>query len=168
LPSILDFGSDSQKSGGNDSKMKKTAGFGASLWKDPDQLSLSGLLNVLDGVVDTPGRIVIMTTNHPEMLDPALIRPGRVDKKILLGFMEAADVVCMLELYFQATISDEQVSRLESALCGGKMGLKLTPAQIEQMAVEYEKLEDIIAELEERSPKKLVAQVSKVKESQRA
>mmetsp|Transcript_49673 Transcript_49673/g.75593 ORF Transcript_49673/g.75593 Transcript_49673/m.75593 type:complete len:743 (+) Transcript_49673:73-2301(+) len=168
FPSILDLGSQSQKSEGGDSKMKKSGGFGASLWKDPDQLSLSGLLNVLDGVVDTPGRIVIMTTNHPEMLDPALIRPGRVDKKILLGHMEAADVASMLELYFQATLSGEQVARLESALCGGRMGLKLTPAQIEQMAVEYEKLEDLIAELETRSPKKLVAQVSKVKEAQRA
>ncbi|KAF0691357.1 hypothetical protein As57867_017338, partial [Aphanomyces stellatus] len=43
-----------------------------------DKLNLSGLLNVLDGVVDSPGRILIMTTNHPEKLDPALIRPGRV------------------------------------------------------------------------------------------
>ena len=80
---------------------KKTTGFGPSLWKDPDQLSLSGLLNVLEGGVDTPGRIIVMTTNHPEMLDPALIRPGRVDKKLLLGHMEAVDIVSMLELYFQ-------------------------------------------------------------------
>ena len=34
-----------------------------------DALNLSGLLNVLDGVVDTPGRIVVMTANHPEKLD---------------------------------------------------------------------------------------------------
>ena len=46
-----------------------------------------GLLNVLDGIVDTPGRIVIMTTNLPEALDAALIRPGRIDKKIYLGYM---------------------------------------------------------------------------------
>lgn len=39
-----------------------------------DALNLAGLLNVLDGVVDTPGRIVVMSTNHPEKLDPALIR----------------------------------------------------------------------------------------------
>lgn len=54
-------------------------------------LSLSdaqGLLNVLDGVVDTPGRIVVVTTNLVDSLDPALIRPGRIDKKILLGYME--------------------------------------------------------------------------------
>jgi chaperone BCS1 len=64
-----------------------------------DQLNLTGILKVLDGVVDTPGRIVMMTTNHPENVgtDPALIRPGRMDKKIDLGYMAALDVIEMLE-----------------------------------------------------------------------
>ncbi|KAH8756042.1 BCS1 N terminal-domain-containing protein [Diaporthe sp. PMI_573] len=43
------------------------------------KLSLSGLLNLLDGVASQEGRILIMTTNHIENLDKALIRPGRVD-----------------------------------------------------------------------------------------
>jgi hypothetical protein len=42
-------------------------------------LTFSGLLNALDGVASQEGRIIIMTTNHREKLDPALIRPGRVD-----------------------------------------------------------------------------------------
>jgi chaperone BCS1 len=42
-------------------------------------LTFSGLLNALDGVVAQEGRIVFLTTNHREKLDPALIRPGRVD-----------------------------------------------------------------------------------------
>jgi hypothetical protein len=41
-----------------------------------DALNLSGLLNCLDGVVDSPGRLVILTSNHPEVLDPALVRGG--------------------------------------------------------------------------------------------
>lgn len=45
-------------------------------------ISLSGLLNAIDGVATHEGRILIMTTNHPEKLDAALIRPGRVDMKI--------------------------------------------------------------------------------------
>jgi chaperone BCS1 len=56
-----------------------------------DRLDLSGLLNVLDGVVDCPNRILVMTTNHPEKLDPALIRPGRIDKIIYLGYMQAPE-----------------------------------------------------------------------------
>jgi len=43
------------------------------------KLSFSGLLNALDGVASQEGRILVMTTNHREKLDPALIRPGRVD-----------------------------------------------------------------------------------------
>ncbi|KAK4456369.1 BCS1 N terminal-domain-containing protein [Cladorrhinum samala] len=43
------------------------------------RLSLSGLLNILDGVASQEGRVLIMTTNHIEKLDKALIRPGRVD-----------------------------------------------------------------------------------------
>lgn len=44
-------------------------------------LSLSGLLNTLDGVASRDGRILFMTTNHKDKLDDALIRPGRIDKK---------------------------------------------------------------------------------------
>jgi len=42
-------------------------------------LTFSGFLNALDGVRSKDGTIVIMTTNHRERLDPALIRPGRCD-----------------------------------------------------------------------------------------
>jgi ATP-dependent 26S proteasome regulatory subunit len=44
-------------------------------------LTLSFLLNLIDGIIEQPSRILIMTTNHPEQIDPALLRPGRVDIK---------------------------------------------------------------------------------------
>ena len=49
--------------------------------KQPNQpgVSLSALLNAIDGIISSEGRILIMTTNHVERLDPALIRPGRID-----------------------------------------------------------------------------------------
>lgn len=46
------------------------------------KLSFSGILNALDGVASHEGHIVIMTTNHREKLDKALIRPGRIDKEV--------------------------------------------------------------------------------------
>ncbi|KAF1848096.1 P-loop containing nucleoside triphosphate hydrolase protein [Cucurbitaria berberidis CBS 394.84] len=46
-------------------------------------ISLSGLLNIIDGAASHEGRVLIMTTNCPENLDPALIRPGRVDLQVL-------------------------------------------------------------------------------------
>jgi chaperone BCS1 len=42
-------------------------------------VTFSGLLNALDGVASSEERVIFMTTNHHERLDPALIRPGRVD-----------------------------------------------------------------------------------------
>lgn len=50
--------------------------------EEPSGISLSGLLNAIDGVASHEGRVLVMTTNHPERLDEALIRPGRVDMQI--------------------------------------------------------------------------------------
>lgn len=47
--------------------------------KSEDKLTLSYLLNILDGSLSPENVIFVMTTNHPEVLDDALIRPGRVD-----------------------------------------------------------------------------------------
>ncbi|KAK1981974.1 BCS1 N terminal-domain-containing protein [Colletotrichum cereale] len=55
------------------------------------RLSLSGLLNILDGVASQEGRVLIMTTNHVEKLDKALIRPGRVDQ--IVNFTLADDEI---------------------------------------------------------------------------
>ena len=61
-----------------------------SLRKRRADCSLSGLLNVLDGVGSATGRIVLMTSNFPEKLDEALIRPGRIDKQVYLGHTSQA------------------------------------------------------------------------------
>jgi chaperone BCS1 len=50
-------------------------------------ISLSGLLNTIDGVASHEGRVLVITTNYPEKLDEALIRPGRIDVKV--GFIFA-------------------------------------------------------------------------------
>eukprot|EP00548_Thalassiothrix_antarctica_P014530 CAMPEP_0194171790 /NCGR_PEP_ID=MMETSP0154-20130528/6337_1 /TAXON_ID=1049557 /ORGANISM="Thalassiothrix antarctica, Strain L6-D1" /LENGTH=715 /DNA_ID=CAMNT_0038884227 /DNA_START=1 /DNA_END=2145 /DNA_ORIENTATION=+ len=147
--SILDS---SCTTNGSESKItsggKKKDVFGSSFFKPKDQLNLSGLLNVLDGVVDSPGRIVIMTSNHPEQLDQALIRPGRIDKKLMLGYMEVPDVIAMLEHYFEVTLSETQKERISNAVQGnprkGISPLTLTPAQVEQMTVEYDDIDDMI------------------------
>lgn len=49
-------------------------------------ITLSGLLNILDGVLTPDGIMVVMTTNRVQALDPALVRPGRVDSKVEFGF----------------------------------------------------------------------------------
>lgn len=51
------------------------------------QISLSDVLNALDGLCNTHGRLLICTTNHLELLDKALIRPGRFDLLVEMGFV---------------------------------------------------------------------------------
>ena len=58
--------------------------------KEKQGISLSGLLNAIDGVASHEGRVLIMTTNFPDKLDEALIRPGRIDMKV--GFTKATHI----------------------------------------------------------------------------
>ncbi|RYP72093.1 hypothetical protein DL771_004424 [Monosporascus sp. 5C6A] len=53
--------------------------------RSTETCTLSGLLNVLDGVASKEGRMVITTANKPEGLDEALIRRGHIDKEVYLG-----------------------------------------------------------------------------------
>jgi len=136
--------------------------YGSAYALKRDKLNLSGLLNVLDGVVDTPERIVVMTTNHPEILDPAHIRPGRIDQKLLLGYMKWPNVVDMINHYFQLKqdgkegLSKADVGRVRDAILGndtnGVPGLDLTPAQVEQLSAEHDSVEDMIEALEAKAP----------------
>ena len=65
------------------------------------RVTLSGLLNALDGVAATERRIIFMTTNHIERLDPALIRPGRVDVKVYLGDASRDQILKMYQRFYK-------------------------------------------------------------------
>ena len=67
---------------------------------DSIKLSFSGLLNAIDGVVSQEGRIFIMTTNHIEKLDPALIRPGRCDVKLEVRNASRSQLAAMFVRFF--------------------------------------------------------------------
>lgn len=75
-------------------------------------VTFSGLLNALDGVASGESRIVFMTTNHLERLDPALIRPGRVDMICELGDATPSQVRELLIRFYQA---DRLEARLDEA-----------------------------------------------------
>jgi len=63
-------------------------------------VSFSGLLNAIDGVAAQEGRALVMTTNHKDRLDPALIRPGRADVHTELGLVSAATARHLFERFF--------------------------------------------------------------------
>lgn len=57
-----------------------------------NRVSLAGLLNCLDGVMSREGCMIFMTTNRRDKLDPALIRPGRIDYEIEFGLADQAQI----------------------------------------------------------------------------
>ena len=65
-----------------------------------DRLSTSGLLNAIDGVMATEGRLLVMTTNHPDKLDPALTRAGRIDLKEEFELADRDDAWNLFCLFF--------------------------------------------------------------------
>lgn len=78
------------------------------------RLSFSGFLNALDGVATQEGTVLFMTTNHLERLDPALIRAGRIDSRIELGWADA-DQLRRLYLKFDDNPQAAEAFALEHA-----------------------------------------------------
>ena len=66
---------------------------------DNESVTMTGMLNVLDGFQSPPGVITIMTTNRLDVLDPAIIRPGRVDLMEELGCLDSYQLRGMCEYF---------------------------------------------------------------------
>jgi hypothetical protein len=99
-----------------------------------NKLTLSGILNVLDGVVEINDTIIIMTTNHPENLDPALTRYGRIHKKLHLGKMTKENAALLIKKYF-TDYKDE----IDELLINDKIkNNNYNPSELEALCQEYQ------------------------------
>ncbi len=67
---------------------------------DSESVTFSGLLNAIDGVMSSEGRILFMTTNHKEVLDAALTRPGRVDMDIIINNASRVQAMNLFSRFF--------------------------------------------------------------------
>lgn len=74
------------------------------------RISLSALLNVIDGVAASEGRILIMTTNHMENLDKALIRPGRVDMTVKFDLASTQIISTIFRSIYSSSEDDQPTS----------------------------------------------------------
>jgi chaperone BCS1 len=75
-------------------------------------------LNALDGVASGEERIIFMTTNHVEKLDPALIRPGRVDLSELINDSSPTQARVLFTRFYGGSedITDQEVEHLAKVL----------------------------------------------------
>lgn len=76
-------------------------------------LKLSDILDILDGMIDMSGRMIIMTTNHPQKLDPALLRPGRIDHVIEFKNLTRDNVSDLYKLWFGEDLPRDVFGRMQ-------------------------------------------------------
>ena len=103
------------------------AAFSAREGRNANGLTFSGLLNALDGALAQEGRLLFLTTNHPERLDPALVRPGRVDYKLEFGHA-TDDAARRYAAHFYA---DAATPADVAAIAAAAAGQRLSVAQLQ-------------------------------------
>jgi SpoVK/Ycf46/Vps4 family AAA+-type ATPase len=74
-----------------------------------NKLNLSYLLQKLDGIETNEIRLIIATTNHPEYIDPVLLRPGRFDINLKLDNCSCKIISEILSFYFKEEISESDI-----------------------------------------------------------
>lgn len=104
--------------------------------KPTNAMDLATLLNVLDGTLEVPGRIIVITTNYPEKLDHALIRPGRID--MVIEFKKCSREILHEMVYAFYDITDDDISdtlRMCFEILDDREDLdyKWTPAEVNQV-----------------------------------
>lgn len=82
--------------------------------KKTDEFTLSFLLNTLDGIFETDGRVLVITSNHYDKLDPALTRPGRIDISIKMGKLNYNTINKIYEKYFGSKIPKKYYNNLKN------------------------------------------------------
>jgi ATP-dependent 26S proteasome regulatory subunit len=96
-----------------------------------EKLTLSCLLNILDGVLEAPGRIVIMTTNYIEKLDSALIRPGRID--LICEFKKCTNpsIIEFIQMFYNIRLEPYYVDKIMEMT-----EYKISPAEMTKLMFE--------------------------------
>jgi hypothetical protein len=100
-------------------------------------VTLSGLLNALDGVSSREGRILFLTTNHPERLDPALVRPGRVDRALHLGNTSPDQARRLFTWFYAGREHDPAIAELAEAFATKVPDGRICMAAIQEHLLRY-------------------------------
>ncbi|MDR2210489.1 MAG: AAA family ATPase [Spirochaetaceae bacterium] len=69
--------------------------------------SLSSILNSIDGITAKDGRVLIMSTNHKENIDPALLRPGRIDLDVEIGYITDESFRKFIRVFYEKECTEK-------------------------------------------------------------
>lgn len=104
--------------------------------KDNNKLTLSFILNLLDGLDENYGRILIMTSNYYDNIDKALVRPGRIDIKLEMKNASIQTIKDMYNHYYGSKISNKYISQLKDNM--------ISPAEIVKIYRSSQNAKDFI------------------------
>ncbi len=94
-------------------------------------LTFSGLLNAVDGMVSTEGTLIMMTTNHKDRLDDALLRCGRIDRQFEFKLPGHPEIARYYSSYYPDA-SPELAKRFADAVCARKESKARSLATLQQ------------------------------------
>ncbi len=131
-------------------------GMGMSGGHDEREQTLNQILVEMDGFAPNESVIVIGATNRPDLLDPALVRPGRFDRRVVLGLPDLLERRAIIEIHmkgkpFAKEVDVERIARRTVGFSGADLANMLNEAAI-LAAREAKKVIDNI-DLEEAATK---------------
>ncbi|KAJ7064329.1 P-loop containing nucleoside triphosphate hydrolase protein [Mycena amicta] len=103
--------------------------------KPRSNVTLAGLLNILDSVASQEGRVLIATTNHIEQLDPALIRPGRIDMQIKYSLSTSEQLKDVFHRFYPASSGDADTVDIPKIIF--KATSDITASDVDRLAEEF-------------------------------
>lgn len=108
------------------------------------QLGLNTLLNCMDGVFYREGLITMITTNHIDKLDHALLRSGRIDKRFHVPKPDKLSVLKFIENYYNIDINTDII---ESIINNKNLRKKYTMSDVQEECIVCDTYEEVIQNL---------------------
>lgn len=100
-------------------------------------MTLGGLLDMIDGLTELDNQLIIMTTNHKDRLDPAQLRPGRIDFCVTFDYIKYEQIIQMTHAFYK----NETINTIERfAKIYEENHPDTTPAFLQGIFVKYRKL----------------------------
>jgi hypothetical protein len=120
---------------------------GNLIQEEENPIDLSFLLNLLDGTLESAGRIIAISTNFPERIDSALIRPGRIDMIIQFRKCSIGILREMIESFYDEKLEQELDETLNE---------RWSPAEVNQILFRnFKNMPKAVSELKTLTPNEL-------------